>query len=755
MSYAARLLALCLSLALLSACGDTVAPGPTEDTEGGADRQGTADVATSDSHSPVPTDTDDAFSSEPDATTGEGHASDINAGPEETDASPDAMDTSPTAEPVPQLRAYASAPAISLLPENIESCSIIAETRCDEGVLSRCALYDANVDTWAIEVPPMTEQAFWFERYYDLYHRANGLSMDIEFSDHMLPGTPESEWSKPEAFRRYDGRGDSSGWTGTALWGAAARYAVTGTEADYERMLSQTEAMAFLYEVTNVPGMMARSHYGMLEEGAPEANGHWNKSLFNYHISDGTDGHFALPIDESLLSRVPAYYTEGVEIDGVMYDTSPTVQYDTSRDQYVRGLPGLMLAYDMLGEGEREEAIRATLLAELPCTLNRMKKGRISNLQSATDILDAVTAYFGGSNVILDADDMDLGALDVLTFYVLEQPHPDHLDAFDASCPPGPPMEVAAELDLDASDPLFLFDFAQLAMREQRGGPVPIAFSMHISVRAGDVIFMTQWALTAHALTGDDAYLDFVSGMMTETDYWGALNLYGAFQLPKWCMSHYGPSLGYPSLYNLLARIDRTEHPTYWDAMARVAFSESRLKENGPREDAFFGILYNRMVDDLIDSTASVYVADSVALLSTYGMDPTNKLEPDRSYPRNFVDAPQDDVPLEEIAPGDPEWAICEEPSSIMGLEVPAAKIDGVPIRSVDPLPLDKRIGGTFLWQMDPWMVKREYGGIGMETQWPGAGMFTAYWVGRMDNVIQEGAGLALGWQTTDEACTP
>jgi hypothetical protein len=350
---------------------------------------------------------------------------------------------------------------------------------------------------------------------------------------------------------------------------------------------------------------------------------------------------------------------------------------------------------------------------------------------------------------------MNLGDLDVLTFYVLEQPHPDHLDAFDATCPSGPPMDVDPALEFDAADPLFLLDFAQLALREQRGGPVPIAFSMHVSVRAGDVIFMTQWALTAHALTGDDAYLDFVSSLMTETDYWGALNLYGAFQLPKWCMSHYGPSLTYPSLYNLLARVDRSTYPAYWKALAQVAFSESRLKENGPRHDAFFGVLYNRMVDDLIDSTASVYVAESVALLATYGMDPDNKLEPDRSYPRNFVDVPEPEVPLEEIAPGDPIWSICEDPSSVMGIEVPAPKIDGVPIRSADPLPLDKRIGGTFLWQMDPWMVKREYGGIGMETQWPGSGLFTAYWVGRLDAVITEGAGLALGWQTTEEPCTP
>ena len=108
----------------------------------------------------------------------------------------------------------------------------------------------------------------------------------------------------------------------------------------------------------------------------------------------------------------------------------------------------------------------------------------------------------------------------------------------------------------------------------------------------------------------------------------------------------------------------------------------------------------------------------------------------------------------EEIAPGDPEWSICEEPSSVMGIEVPAPAIDGIAIRSVDPLPLEKRIGGTFLWQMDPWMVKREYGGIGMETQWPGSGLFTAYWVGRRDGVITEGSGYAATFATDGDETT-
>ncbi|MFT7624282.1 MAG: hypothetical protein ACI9WU_003469 [Myxococcota bacterium] len=53
----------------------------------------------------------------------------------------------------------------------------------------------------------------------------------------------------------------------------------------------------------------------------------------------------------------------------------------------------------------------------------------------------------------------------------------------------------------------------------------------------------------------------------------------------------------------------------------------------------------------------------------------------------------------------------------------------------------------------DPFMVKREYGGTGMETQWPMIGMFTPYWIGRMHGVITEGEGLGLAWETTDEAC--
>ena len=228
-----------------------------------------------------------------------------------------AVDTGEVEESVvPQFESYISQPITSRLPESYTSCSVIAEQQCVAGKQQVCRVYDSTREEWAVDIPAMTEQAFWFDRYFDLYHQANGLSMDLEFTQPVFAGTPESEWSKPEYFHSYDGRGDASGWTGTALWGAAARYAVTGTAADYERMLGKMESMAFLYEVTSVPGLLARSHFAMLEEGAPAPEGHWNKSVFRFSIGDGTDGHYESQIAPDLHHRLPDYYLEGIEIAG-------------------------------------------------------------------------------------------------------------------------------------------------------------------------------------------------------------------------------------------------------------------------------------------------------------------------------------------------------------------------------------------------------------------------------------------------------
>ena len=674
--------------------------------------------------------------------------------PEVAEDTVDIVDPPPP-PPVPIFGSFVAAPPEGLVPDGVASCAVIKAQQCVEGTTRECSLWDAGQAAWATDVPPMTEQAWMFDRYYDLYHQMNGQASDVDFTQPVLAGTPESEWSKPEYFERYDGIGDASGWTGTALWGAAARYSVTGTDADYERMVERLSHMALLYELMFVPGQLVRSHFAMLPEGAPLPVGHWGKAISPYRDLDGSGGHFGFPVPDALLDRVPDYYTAGVEIEGVAWPTKPRVMTDASRDMYVRSLPGILLAYDLLApEGAEEERLRGVLQAELPCTLNRLRKGRIVHLQEDPEILEAVTAYFAGPTVTLDPDDMDISALDELVFFVMEQPHPQHLDEFEVACPDSPPTETDPELVLDAGSPTFILDLLNLALREGGGGDVPIAWSMHVTVRPSDLIFVLQWAMTAQYLTGDKRYTDFIEGLLAELPTEGVLKLWGAFELPKYCAPHFAPSIGYPSLYNVLARVDRATFADFWTMLSTVARTEAREKWDGEREDAFFGILYGRMVDESTDPTGAEFVQEAVTRLGTYGMNPDDKLEPDRSYPRNFVDVPDPDVPLESIAEGDPEWTVCEEPATIFGIEVPPPKIDGIPVRSVDPLPLPKRIGGTMLWQMDPWMVKREYGGVGMDTQWPMLGMFTPYWIGRSDGHITEGQGLVLAWKDTGVACT-
>jgi hypothetical protein len=694
---------------------------------------------------------DTVDSSAPDSRVGETTEHDVTSSDLQVgDLKPDTGST--VALEVPILGPLSEPPDHLILPAGVEACSLIREERCVEGKLQGCELFDGESESWAVKVPPMTEQAYMFDRYYDLYHEVEGQTMDTHFAKIVPYGTPESEWSKPEYFERYDGYGDASGWTGTAVWAAAARYRATGTTADYERMLTKLEKAVFLYEVTNVPGLIARSHGAMLPEGAPLPHGNWGKAIRGYNSCDGTAGHFCYPVEAELAERIPEYYTTGVEIGEVHYDTAPTWQGDASRDMYVRGLPGLMLAYDLLEEGSREEQVKSTMRLELSCTLNRMKRGRIYNLDKNVEVKEILQGYLAGPNMLLEeGEEAVFTEADELVFFAMEQPHPLHWDLFDRACPDGPPMEVDPAFELDAEDPMFLLNLLALFAKEGGMGDQPLAWTQHPAVRGADTVFMTSWALTAHYLTGDERYLEFLQDLMETVPYDQVVHTYGALQLPKWCAPHFAPSLVYPSLYHLLARIDPEAFPNYWAMLSSAVVSEGKGKDIANRDDCLFGILYERMTDMSTDPERGDYVSHHAEVLATYGMSAENKLEPDRNVPRNFIDTPDPTVPLEEIPAN--ELALCTEPPEVMGISFPAPGLEDDWPRAADPVPLPKRVGGAFLWQMDPWMVKREYGGTGMDRQWPMLGMTTPYWVGRMDGVISEGEGLALGWRDLDGPC--
>jgi len=668
------------------------------------------------------------------------------------DVAGEAPDVGPRPEPLPVFGVMAARRESSVLPEGLESCPVYRETACDQGVLRQCEIYDAASGAWAETPDPWVEQVFWYDRYYDLYHRMEGQQAEFLYRQPMPPGTPEAVWGAAESFQRYSGYWDAAGWTGTALQAAAARYLSTGTEADYERMLDQLEAMMFMYEATDVPGLLMRCHFAMLEEGAPDPVGHPGKALVHYAPPEVWQDRYVLAPDYA--ARVPSYYTEGVTIQGVPYGTTPRWMGDASRDMYVRSLPGVLLAFDLLGAGEREARLRGVIAEEIPCTLKRMKKLRIRNLKQSELFKDALAAYLGSDHLRRDPGDIDLTAIDSIVGYVMEQPRPDQWEHFDAACPDLLPMDVDPEYDLDAADSgAFLLRFMEIAARLRHQGDVPIAWVQFPSVRGSDTLFMTQWALAGHYLTGDERFLDFLAGLMEEVEYWPVVHTMGSFWMPKWCRSYYGPSLLYPTFWNLQNRIDRETHPEFWSNLALAIKEEFRGKELVDANDAYFGVLYDTMVSPEIDPEAAAFVELMVDLLRQTRQHPSeDPFEPRRSYNVDLLSEPPPGFSAEIEEMPQEQYDLCMKPIEIFGVKIDGYVHDELP-RAAQGLAIRYRIAGPFQWQEDPFLLFKDYGDLHARIQWPMSGFSVAYWTGRMQGTITEGLGHALAWRDTGEAC--
>jgi hypothetical protein len=335
----------------------------------------------------------------------------------------------------------------------------------------------------------------------------------------------------------------------------------------------------------------------------------------------------------------------------------------------------------------------------------------------------------------------------------MEQPNPEFMEAFDASCPDTLPSDAQWQYNIDASNTLeFLFKMVNIAGRSQRKGRLPIAWIQTPSIRGSDALFMTQWALAAHYLTGDERFLEFNKNLMEEIPYWDSVDQMGSFWSPKWCRPHFAPSLLYPTLWNIQQRIDKDEYPEYWNALGGYIAEEYRYKELADANDAYFGILYDAMVDSSIDADASDYAQEMVTMLAQTGqMGVADKNEPRRNYPVDLIANPPQGLVTADITQEDIDT--CMVPITIFGETFELGDISDTRPRAVEGMPISWRITGSFQWQYDPFMLYRDYGGVGADIQWPMQGLSVAFWTGRMQSTITAGQGSALAWHDTGNAC--
>jgi len=209
----------------------------------------------------------------------------------------------------------------------------------------------------------------------------------------------------------------------------------------------------------------------------------------------------------------------------------------------------------------------------------------------------------------------------------------------------------------------------------------------------------------------------------------------------------------YPTFWNIQNRVDRNKYPQFWGNLAQAVKEEFREKELVDAKDAYFGVLYDTIVDADIDPEKASYVEEMLALLRGTGQyQVDDPFEPRRSYNVDLLfDVPPGiEVETEELTPELHET--CTAGVEIFGVRFEGYIWDEYP-RAVDGLPIPLRIAGPFQWQEDPYQVYRDYGDLDARIQWPMQGFSVAFWTGRLQGTIKTGTGTALGWRETGESC--
>ncbi|MCA9299517.1 MAG: hypothetical protein KDA28_10650, partial [Phycisphaerales bacterium] len=333
------------------------------------------------------------------------------------------------------------APADPLAGTDVESCPIYEEEICDGGTVRRCDIYDTDTGAFDDDPDAMLRRAYLYDRWYELYASPDGQSAERHFNTPMEPGTPESEWGDPANFASWGGEGDSAIWTGTALNGFILRYLHTGTEADYQRMEEATRVMLHFFDVTRIPGYLARHHYLLVPDGTPNTDEHM------YRYSAGDDDQRDIE-DPDTLDFLPDVYGSGLG--------TPRWSGDPSIDQ----MNGPMVAFPMVYGLLRDETLREQIAYQMTCYLHRLRRIELINLQENEDALAAFQEYFAGGGLNLDPDDIQFDQLDTIVMYVHPQINTANEDRYDREC--GDFIQMEPWRVIDAASPLFIVDVLDL-----------------------------------------------------------------------------------------------------------------------------------------------------------------------------------------------------------------------------------------------------------------------------------------------------
>ncbi len=667
-------------------------------------------------------------------------------------------------EPLPELTLTPTlGPPVELpLPEGVESCGLYLEERCDEasGARFQCDIFDSGAGAFDEDPDPLLRRTYLYDRWYDLYTSPDGQTVKRVLKSFTPGDTPEAEWGTTEHFDYYRGAGDAAIWTGVALNADIFRWQVTGSDADWERVLKKVRQVVRLFDVTGVPGYLARYHFLVLPSGSPKTEG-----FIALYGEPGDLDHSQMPIEEpATIEGLPSAYLEGLspEEGGAPVLGLPMWKGVVSIDQYT----GPFVALPMVLPFLEDEALVERITHHMTCYIKRLRRLEIRNLHQNPEALEGLSKLFGDGTLDLDPDDIDLTAQETIVGYYHEGLNSKNIESFDRSCPGEMALEPTRVLDATSDE--FFFEMFELGLdldskKQFREGQIDHFYA--VNVRGADASHLMHMVALAYWLTGEEHYRSFLFeelvGNLSAIEV--ALTAQ-AFRAPRWCYKYYADHISYGTHWQFITMLP--EGPLK-EAMVRVMHEEHWLKGLKPLNNAKFDVLYASVVpEEVAGEDRNHAIEEAAELLASFG---GNDLEtgvldsPRRDYlmPRQHV---VDSLPesIDTVCPTAEERQQCEEPGDVLGIPLDGKTIsypcDGRPAECVmddglcveaiasEGLPVPLRPHGGFLWQLDPLRMGDAVPNPGTE-QSHGRDLAEPYWMARYYGYIPEGAGRLLAWR--------
>ncbi len=665
-----------------------------------------------------------------------------------------------TSKPTDPKSAFSVRPTIPeigedpLMGSSIQSCGVYREEQCSEGRQRRCEIYDTGTETFVEDPDPLLEKVYLYDRWYDLYSSPMGMTAERVFDGAMPGDTPESEWSQVSRFDRWAGAGDAGIWTGAALVSDAFRYAQTRTEADYKRMEERTRTLVRNFDVTGVEGYLSRFHFLLVPDGTPK-----NDQLILHEGGDERLSDSDIDMPSTSVEGLPQAYQGGVaDGQGGMVPPKAYWNGDPSIDQYTGPMMAFPLVYNLI----RDEALKGRMTRHLTCYLKRLQRVEVINLKARPELISEVQVAFGGGGLKLDPDDPDLTDLSRLVFYVHPGINRSNMDSYSSPCPES--VQLTPSRVYDARDPTFESKLLELSSdidRSRRNRENQIDHFYIINLRGGDASHLMHLATLAYYLTKDEQYKNFLFDELignVQTDAIARTMM--AFRLPDWCFRFYGDHITYGTHWQFITMLEDSELRTQ---MIEIMEEEAWQKATFNHKSAKFNVMYASVVPDEIASSRAEAIESAISQLKDFGGNGGTKLAPRRTHnidPQSILDVLPAGNSLR--CPTQEERSACEQGGTLLGFQLEGESIskectgaayecvmdDGMCTQGIaeDGLPSSLRSYADFMWQRSPFKLGDQFAVDGQK-QSPGRDLTEPYWMARHYGFIEEGRGQVLAWR--------